>query len=392
MKRKLAISLAVFMSLSNCVLGIEKNSSFSCFNCYDDVCCEFGRYSPFPIYKIRDKRKFQKFMLELPDDITWKFFVDGKYHMFGDPYIFDKDREEDDYLFKGEKNWLSNTSKGFKYLYENVDCFNSGLFLNNFEKGKYYNNFYLNLHRLVCPEKPDYDNRTSVGIVEVNGNFIGILEFFIQSCKINNLTYGWSNYLKFFEREQPSKMHIKELELYLNGKINLVSMRMPGISTIKKINGKTVSENLVGDMINSTLNKISNLSINAEYKLGYDFQEYKNAYNCLQEKIQKVFPEAKLDERILEYNIDYLKKIECSKDEAIIAEIVSLCQSLDRGHFFRDGNTRTAYLFLNFLLVNYGFLPTILDDPNKLEFYDIKSLVREVIEGQQKVLDLLSII
>ena len=41
------------------------------------------------------------------------------------------------------------------------------------------------------------------------------------------------------------------------------------------------------------------------------------------------------------------------------------------------------------MLITHGFLSTILNNPNKLEFTDIKTLVREVIKGQRKVLNLL---
>lgn len=58
-------------------------------------------------------------------------------------------------------------------------------------------------------------------------------------------------------------------------------------------------------------------------------------------------------------------------------------------HFFLDGNTRTAYVFLNQMLIAYGFLPTILDDPNELEVTDIKTLFPKVISGQKKVFQLL---
>ena len=154
------------------------------------------------------------------------------------------------------------------------------------------------------------------------------------------------------------------------------------------IDGLIVSSMVPGEMIDMVISRIEKLEYESSktFKLGYKFEEYEQAY----EELTKNLMQNKLrDEGMLKKFENNLQSVECSKEEKIIAEILNLCQDLDVAHFFRDRSTRTAYLFLNFMLMYHGFIPTMLDNPNHLEFINIKSLVCKVIEGQQIALSLL---
>jgi hypothetical protein len=76
------------------------------------------------------------------------------------------------------------------------------------------------------------------------------------------------------------------------------------------------------------------------------------------------------------------KKLEC---------IVRLIAQLERIHPFSDGNCRTlCVLVLNRELIRNGFLPVILDNPNRFDGFSIDELMEEVKRGMQHFLDVKS--
>ena len=68
-------------------------------------------------------------------------------------------------------------------------------------------------------------------------------------------------------------------------------------------------------------------------------------------------------------------------DEAKLCVIVSHIQRLERIHPFIDGNGRTSYILMQRLLIQNGFLPTIMELPNHLDGFDLDSVVAEVKQG-----------
>ncbi|BCA93878.1 hypothetical protein TUM19329_02390 [Legionella antarctica] len=67
------------------------------------------------------------------------------------------------------------------------------------------------------------------------------------------------------------------------------------------------------------------------------------------------------------------KKLEC---------VIKLCQNLERLHPFIDGNCRTlVMLTLNCELIKDGFPPTMLENPNRFDFFSIDQLKNEIKLG-----------
>lgn len=68
-----------------------------------------------------------------------------------------------------------------------------------------------------------------------------------------------------------------------------------------------------------------------------------------------------------------------------LKEIVNLCQQLERGHGFRDGNARTfGVLLLNQLLLENNLSPCIMLDPNHFDGLSKDELVNQILKGQAK--------
>jgi len=71
-------------------------------------------------------------------------------------------------------------------------------------------------------------------------------------------------------------------------------------------------------------------------------------------------------------------------DEKLYA-IAHAVQCLERIHPFSDVNCRTfCMVFLNILLIQNDFLPALIDDPNKFDGYDCKSLVDVIKQGIER--------
>lgn len=78
-------------------------------------------------------------------------------------------------------------------------------------------------------------------------------------------------------------------------------------------------------------------------------------------------------------------KVSEKNDDDVIEAIALCCQKLDQEHVFRDGNIRTiAFLVMNKLLLQNDLSPSMMRDPNVIDFYDIGSLVDEIKKGQDK--------
>lgn len=64
--------------------------------------------------------------------------------------------------------------------------------------------------------------------------------------------------------------------------------------------------------------------------------------------------------------------------------IVHTCQTLEQLHLFSDANMRTVYLLLNKMLMDNGFPPTVLDEPNTIDFYSVGEIISLIKSGWEK--------
>ncbi|KQV53028.1 hypothetical protein ASC95_09665 [Pelomonas sp. Root1217] len=73
-----------------------------------------------------------------------------------------------------------------------------------------------------------------------------------------------------------------------------------------------------------------------------------------------------------------------SQRKAKLTAIIRVCQDLDQMHLFTDGNIRTiTFLVLNKLLIEQGFSPAIMDEPNAFDCMSVAELTALVLAGQQ---------
>lgn len=82
--------------------------------------------------------------------------------------------------------------------------------------------------------------------------------------------------------------------------------------------------------------------------------------------------------------------IRAQNSEDRLRVIVSHVQEIERIHPFRDGNGRTSYILLQRMLIQNGFLPTIMFNPNHIDGFNLDEVVQEVkkgIELTQRLID-----
>jgi hypothetical protein len=94
-------------------------------------------------------------------------------------------------------------------------------------------------------------------------------------------------------------------------------------------------------------------------------------------------PKPTLIRTLLEKYLDeYNRNINLLKDnDEILSEIAKLIQNIEQLHPFADGNCRTCYILLQYLLIKNGFMPTMLYNPNQFDGYSIEELVSEIKTG-----------
>lgn len=72
-----------------------------------------------------------------------------------------------------------------------------------------------------------------------------------------------------------------------------------------------------------------------------------------------------------------------SGDGGKLTAIARVCRDLESAHLFLDGNARTiGMLLINHLLLQNGFTPTILHNPNSTDAYSVAELVTQIKRGQ----------
>lgn len=75
--------------------------------------------------------------------------------------------------------------------------------------------------------------------------------------------------------------------------------------------------------------------------------------------------------------------ITASTSEDKLRVIVSSVQEIERIHPFCDGNGRTSYILLQRLLIQNGFLPSMMFNPNHLDGHSTESVIEELMEGMR---------
>lgn len=90
------------------------------------------------------------------------------------------------------------------------------------------------------------------------------------------------------------------------------------------------------------------------------------------------------------FNAYYSNIKEAKTDKEKLTAIVSLCEALEIGHYFPDGNQRTiVFVMLNKLLIENGFLPVILEDPAIFDgYHSIDELIQDIEIGRENFLTL----
>jgi hypothetical protein len=83
---------------------------------------------------------------------------------------------------------------------------------------------------------------------------------------------------------------------------------------------------------------------------------------------------------VTSYN-EEIKRAQTSDEKLRV--IVKHVQDIEQLHPFQDGNLRTCILLLQRLLIQNGFLPVMLEEPNIFDAYDLDTLIEEVKIGMQ---------
>ena len=69
--------------------------------------------------------------------------------------------------------------------------------------------------------------------------------------------------------------------------------------------------------------------------------------------------------------------------ELKLRAIAELVHEIEMFHPFSDANCRTLYLLLNRELINNGFTPTILENPNRIDLFSTEEIVQEIRNGME---------
>jgi len=78
------------------------------------------------------------------------------------------------------------------------------------------------------------------------------------------------------------------------------------------------------------------------------------------------------------------------RERAVLSCIATRCQDLAQHHFFSDGNLRTVTLVMNKLLMQNGYSPTIMWEPNEYAMCSVAQIVNTIRRGQATFADLLT--
>ena len=117
----------------------------------------------------------------------------------------------------------------------------------------------------------------------------------------------------------------------------------------------------------------------------------------IEKNIKRFYPVSPNDENwaktyadiVLKEYYEKISSISPDNSEDKLRVIIRICQNLDQLHLFPDGNIRTiAFLVLNKLLMENGMFPTIMDNPNILDMKSTDEIMKEIIIGQHRFIDI----
>ena len=353
----------------------------------------------------------------LPHDIKWKMSVDGKFHSMNNCLIFDEDRKG----YEGEKGWHDSMMSTWDFIADNIDS-----------KTKINAEFYDRIHDKAVQYIYKFEDNPNkiLGFLwnskfGVDGTLNGLIEFFIKSNQTNKFSQN-SDVGLLLENSKVvkdknswphvfKKFYIKDLDAY-------------HVLHLKKRSNNSENRNLqkAFDEYDSEIKKINNSCI---WEFGFSYNEYIEGFRKLKEYFrknfeqlhtslipirfdseemeidnEKLYSDGKIKKSFLDnlsFEYPYIKnsryvplinqfnKSKCSKNQAIIGAIIRLTQDLDQAHPFRDGNIRSAYSLLQLLLIRNNLVPSIMCDPNDLDFHDIYTLLEVIKTGQKNFVDLL---
>lgn len=155
----------------------------------------------------------------------------------------------------------------------------------------------------------------------------------------------------------------------------LVSGYRAGFSweDLNNLQDKIERENTIIAEQNATIAPPSRLTMGERQYLTYSINAELNRWRAnLTHKLETVFATFYAE-------IDALS--DSAMDDKLFA-IVRFVQRLERIHPFWDGNLRTfCMVLLNALLMQYGFEPALLENPNQFDGFSVAELVLKVKEG-----------
>lgn len=103
-------------------------------------------------------------------------------------------------------------------------------------------------------------------------------------------------------------------------------------------------------------------------------------------------PEARFIPQLMNDAVESCNKaIAAAKsDDEKLTVIATHIQMIEQLHPFPDANLRTCVVLLQRLLIQNGFLPTMLNDPNQFDAYDVDTLVKEIKVGMDRTQQLIA--
>lgn len=269
---------------------------------------------------IRDE-KSKNFIFNLPEEIKWKMVIDAKCH----------NTEKGKMIFdEGYENENTGISASSEPGYLNAMFRAWDFMIGTIGKVKLDAELYEKIHDLAIDNVKSHNKYMKKSFLHEGNNF-----------GLNSGKNSTPNGMKEFALKQSNR-------LWFDG-----------------IESKYIKECY-----------ISNFKFNAGDLNGKNKDCAKEFFDKYYEKSKELTEKGYLEGSFLPPNSSLIdKRLEL---------IIRTCQDLDQMHLFTDGNIRTiAFLVMNKMLIENGFNPTCMYEPNSLDCTDIATLIRQVKEGQK---------
>ncbi len=105
-------------------------------------------------------------------------------------------------------------------------------------------------------------------------------------------------------------------------------------------------------------------------------------------RIHLGYPDGGYEQKVEQIIEQYHAAIDEATPLEVFRAILVMVQSLEQLHPFKDGNLRTFTMLMNRELVNHGFTPSLMDDPNRIDGHSIEELMVEVLKGMNNFIAL----